>query len=341
MTPPLAPTTIRPASLSTPSWRPCIIVPVYDQPMQLEAVLNRLKTFSTPIILVDDGSHEPTKSLCDKLAPLCARVVHLPKNEGKGGAVMAGFKVAGKLGFTHALQVDADGQIDISELPAFFRLSQKHPSELICGYPKYDKTVPKTRLWGRCLTNFWCSVNSLSLSIVDAMCGLRIYPLDLTLDVCSNTSLGKRMEFDPEILVRLLWAGVRLRNVPVAVTYPKDGVSHFHPFGDNARISLMHTRLFIRMATTFPIIIWSRIVGRSPMSCRRDRSGKKVTPAVAPRTAVAKAVLQPQTSSQKNASEAARRATRAAMQAQSDAERVRSSVCANGNACSPSPKDPA
>lgn len=254
---------------AAPAWRACAIVPVYDQPARLEASIMRLRQTGLPVILVDDGSHEPTKSLCDKLAPLCARVVHHAANQGKGGAVMTGFRTAAKLGFTHALQADADGQIDLSAIPTFLRLSQKHPDELVCGYPKYDSTVPKARLWGRTLTNFWCSLNSLSLSIADAMCGLRVYPLEATTEVCASASIGKRMDFDPEILVRLLWAGVRLRNVPVAVTYPEDGVSHFRPLADNLRISWMHTKLFVRMATSFPIIIWSRIVGRCPAHAGR------------------------------------------------------------------------
>ena len=264
------------------------VVPVYDQPAKLAAVVQQLRHLGLPVVLVDDGSHEPTKSLCDRLAAPQVKVVHHAVNQGKGGAVMTGFKTAGRMGATHVLQIDADGQIDFSAVPNLIRLSAKYPHALICGAPQFDASAPSSRKWGRRVTNFWCSINSLSMDFADAMCGLRVYPLDSALAVCENAKLGRRMDFDPEILVRLLWAGVRVKNVAVSVTYPEDGVSHFAPFKDTMRISWMHAKLFLQMATRMPIILWSRMFGWAPV-CERDddaQAGGAKT-AKAPRAAAA------------------------------------------------------
>lgn len=247
-----------------PGFRPVAIIPVYNQPQCLAEVVADVRKLGLPVYLVDDGSDETTRSLCDRLAEPGVRVIHRTVNGGKGAAVIDGFKVAGRAGYTHALQIDADGQHDRAALPKLLALGQKYPCTLICGYPVYDETVPKARLFGRKLTNFWAAVNSLSLSFEDAMCGLRLYPLDPVLGLVENAKIGRRMEFDPEILVRLLWAGVRIKNIPVRVTYPAEGVSHFNALTDNVRISLMHAKLCVLMLTRLPIILFSRICGRDP-----------------------------------------------------------------------------
>ena len=163
---------------ASPTQRPQIqivaVIPVYDQPAKLESVVQSLRQLALPVIVVDDGSHEPTKSLCDRLAAPQVKVIHQPFNQGKGAAVIVGFKAAVRMGYTHVLQIDADGQLDFSAVPNLIRLAQKFPHALICGTPQFDASAPPARKWGRRVTNFWCSVNSLSLSFGDAMCGLRI-----------------------------------------------------------------------------------------------------------------------------------------------------------------------
>lgn len=328
---------------ASPTQRPQIqivaVIPVYDQPAKLESVVQSLRQLALPVIVVDDGSHEPTKSLCDRLAAPQVKVIHQPFNQGKGAAVIVGFKAAVRMGYTHVLQIDADGQLDFSAVPNLIRLAQKFPHALICGTPQFDASAPPARKWGRRVTNFWCSVNSLSLSFGDAMCGLRIYPLDSALAICENARIGRRMEFDPEILVRLLWAGVRVKNVPVAVTYPKDGVSHYAPFKDTMRISWMHSRLFLQMATRMPIILWSRIFGwtaececpsGSRKSCCSMPKGKTAPQSKAPKTAQpAAAPVKPQAKAAPKRppmtpeeNERARRAFHAATVAKRNADRA-------------------
>jgi hypothetical protein len=172
--------------------------------------------------------------------------------------VMAGLREAARLGFSHALQVDADGQHDLSDLPRFIAASQAAPHALICGYPQYDASVPKGRLYARYLTHVWVWINTLSLSIRDSMCGFRVYPLPATLALIDSVSLGKRMDFDTEILVRLAWRNQPMQWLPTKVHYPLDGLSHFRLWLDNALISKMHAKLFFGMLVRAPLILWHR-----------------------------------------------------------------------------------
>ena len=258
-----------PAPRSCELFRPLALVPVYNHPDTIAAVVKDLRAMHLPVLIVDDGSDERTRAACDALRGVAVTVVHREQNGGKGAAMMTGFKRAAREGYTHVLQIDADGQHDRAAVSRFIQLAHKLPNHLICGYPVYDSSVPKARLWGRKITNFWVAVNSLSLSFEDAMCGMRVYPIEAITEVLENARIGERMEFDPEILVRLLWAGVRVKNAPVAVTYPKDGISHFRGLRDNLRISWMHAKLCTMMLTRLPIILWSRVFGRVP-ECERD-----------------------------------------------------------------------
>ncbi len=239
--------------------KPCAVIPVYNHEGAVPAVVADLRAAGLPCVLVDDAS-----------SPACARVlqqlaeqeqvflVSLAVNQGKGGAVMAGLREAARLGFSHALQVDADGQHDLADVSRFLEQSREHPDALICGFPQYDDSVPKGRLYARYLTHVWVWINGLSLQIPDSMCGFRVYPLPPVLKLIDSVSLGRRMDFDPEILVRLAWRNQPMRWLPTRVHYPQDGLSHFRLFHDNALISKMHTKLFFGMLLRAPAILWRR-----------------------------------------------------------------------------------
>ncbi|MGP4954897.1 glycosyltransferase family 2 protein [Pseudomonas helleri] len=238
---------------------PCAVIPVYNHETAVPAVVEALQAAGLPCVLVDDASSPACSAVLTELA-LHEHIylVRLAVNQGKGGAVMAGLREASRLGFTHALQVDADGQHDLSDVTAFIQASQHNPEALICGYPQYDASVPKGRLYARYLTHVWVWINSLSLSIPDSMCGFRVYPLAPTLALLDSVKLGKRMDFDPEILVRLAWRNQPMQWLATKVHYPQDGLSHFRLFHDNALISAMHTKLFFGMLMRLPSILWRR-----------------------------------------------------------------------------------
>ncbi|MCL2297941.1 MAG: glycosyltransferase family 2 protein [Proteobacteria bacterium] len=233
------------------------IVPVYNHAATVGAVVHALHALALPVILIDDGSDAECAAALDALAAEQASttLLRLPINGGKGTAVIAGLREAHARGYSHALQLDADGQHDAAALPAFLDAMRETPQAVIAGVPHYDASVPKGRLLGRYVTHVWVWINTLSFRIRDSMCGLRIYPLTATLPVLDAMPSQSRMEFDTEILVRLDWAGVPIRHLPVSVRYPLGGVSHFRLWRDNARISGMHARLFFGMLRRLPTLI--------------------------------------------------------------------------------------
>ena len=238
---------------------PCAVIPVYNHETAVPAVVDALLAAGLPCVLVDDASSPACAAVLEHLAQgENIFLIRLAVNQGKGGAVMAGLREASRLGFTHALQVDADGQHDLRDVATFMQVSQQNPEALICGYPQYDASVPKGRLYARYLTHVWVWINSLSLQIPDSMCGFRVYPLAPSLALINSVKLGKRMDFDPEILVRLAWRNQPMRWLPTKVHYPLDGLSHFRLFHDNALISSMHTKLFFGMLIRLPSILWRR-----------------------------------------------------------------------------------
>jgi glycosyltransferase involved in cell wall biosynthesis len=234
----------------------CAVIPVYNHGGTVGGVAARLRAQGLPVLLVDDGSEAATAAQLDALARQDGiRLVRLPHNQGKGAAVIAGMRAAAEQGYTHGLQIDADGQHDAGDAARFVAAAQARPDALICGCPVYDDSVPRARLYGRYATHIWVWINTLSFAVRDSMCGFRIYPLAATLPLLARASLGRRMDFDTEIAVRLVWAGVPVVNQPTRVHYPPGGISHFRVWRDNVLISAMHTRLFFGMLWRLPRLL--------------------------------------------------------------------------------------
>jgi glycosyltransferase involved in cell wall biosynthesis len=238
----------------------CAIVPVYRHESTTRKVAESLSALGLAVILVDDGNSSEGHAILEQVArevPDTILVTHA-KNGGKGKAVISGLKVAFEKGYTHALQVDADGQHDMASIPFFLKAAKKHPNDLVAGMPQYDSSVPKAREQGRKITNFWVAIETLSKDIPDSMCGFRIYPVASTWPVAQKLR-SFRMGFDIEILVRLSWAGMKMRFYPVKVIYPEGGVSNFRVFHDNVAISFTHTRLCLGMMLRLPVILARRL----------------------------------------------------------------------------------
>lgn len=240
------------------AFAPCVLIPCYNHGAMLASVLARLAPFNLPVIVVDDGSDARTKQHIAALDAPQLRVLTLPHNQGKGAAVIAGLRAAAAAGFSHALQLDADGQHQVEDTPRMLAEAERYPHCLISGQPQYDASIPKSRLYGRYITHFWVWVETLSFSLKDSMCGFRVYPLAASLELCDRRAIGQRMDFDTEIMVRLYWQGTPSRFIRTRVTYPPSGVSHFDALHDNLRISWMHTRLFFGMLPRIPQLLSRR-----------------------------------------------------------------------------------
>jgi len=228
----------------------CIIIPVYNHEQALPHVVTAIKPFGLQGFLIDDGS----SATCREVLEDCARregdwltLIVRAENGGKGAAMLDGFRAAIAAGYTHAVQIDADGQHQIDDIPRFLAASLQHPKALIAGVPVFGKDAPLSREYGRQFTNLWVWINTLSFAIGDAMCGFRLYPLAAVERVCKNARISRRMDFDIDIIVRLYWQGVEVINLPTRVSYPLDGVSHFRLWRDNLMISKIHARLFFGM----------------------------------------------------------------------------------------------
>jgi len=237
---------------------PCIIIPVYNHEHAIAHVIANIKGYGIPCLLVNDGS----SAACSAVLEACAKqeadwltLLNRTENGGKGAAVIDGFNEALRLGYTHALQIDADGQHNTDDIPRFLEAGRLHPKAMILGQPVFDETAPKNRLYGRRFTNLWIAINTWSLAIADGMCGFRLYPLSALERLTSTTQIGRGMDFDIDIVVRLYWQGVKAINMPTAVRYPLDGVSHFRLWQDNVRISRLHARLFFGMLIRMPQLL--------------------------------------------------------------------------------------
>ncbi len=213
-----------------------------------------------PIILVDDGSDFECAEVLRVINAQVESVIllTLPDNMGKGGAVKAGIFLAEESGFSHVLQLDADGQHDRGDIDLFLSIAHDHPEDLVLGCPRFDDSIPKHRYYARYLTHVWVWINTLSFQVSDSMCGFRVYPLHQMKSLLDRHTLGNRMEFDVEIVVRWCWCGFGVRNVETKVSYPLGGISHFRGFKDNLLITCMHAKLFFFMLLQFPTLIWKK-----------------------------------------------------------------------------------
>ncbi|MFV0477611.1 MAG: glycosyltransferase family 2 protein [Parahaliea sp.] len=245
----------------------CLLVPVYNHANTLAPLLTRLLPYGLPVFLINDGSGSYCTHTLQTLARKHEAVILIERdhNGGKGAAVKSGLRAAHKQGFSHALQIDADGQHNTDDICALLQCAHRQPQALITGIPLYDN-APRLRYYGRYLTHVWVWIHTLSMDIKDALCGFRVYPLSATLAIINTQHTGNRMDFDPEILVRLHWAGVNIVQYRTRVDYPSDGISHFRSIRDNALISWAHTRLFFGMLKRLPKLLRRKLKRSGPVN---------------------------------------------------------------------------
>jgi glycosyltransferase involved in cell wall biosynthesis len=233
---------------------PCIVIPIHNHQATIASVLDQLVPFGLPCIIVDDGSDIATRHVLEEQGKRhpWVQVLHHPRRSGKGEAVKTGLLRAHEIGFSHALQIDADGQHEVRDIPRFLAEAEAYPEALVLGKPAFGEDAPRSRRLGRRLSQFWVWVETLSLAIADPLLGFRVYPVPKVVALIQQQHLGSYMEFDPEVAVRLYWRGVLIRNVVTAVIYPQDGSSHFRLVRDNVRLSWLYIRLFFGMLYRAP-----------------------------------------------------------------------------------------
>ena len=242
----------------------CFVIPVYNHAVGIANTIEKLKPYDLACIVVDDGSDEACAEVVQRLADVHEHVeaIRHRSNRGKGGAVKTALSRASECGYSHAIQIDADEQHDLSSLEDMLSAARENTDAVILGTPEYDASVPRGRYYGRYATHIWVWINSVSLAIPDAMCGFRIYPLVPVVGLINSDRLGERMDFDIEVLVKLSWRGLRFVSLPVRVRYDQDIPSHFHYIKDNLRISAMHTRLFFGMLVRLPRLLARKLRAR-------------------------------------------------------------------------------
>jgi glycosyltransferase involved in cell wall biosynthesis len=225
--------------------KPCIGIPIYDHGSSIGAVVDSLAEHALPCLIVDDGSHAETRRELDRLEQRYAwvDVVHHAHNRGRGAALRTGYRSAAARGMTHFIQLDADGQHAAADIPRFVEAARQSPDALVLGAPIFDDSVPFHRLHGRKLSQVIVWMETLSTAVADPLCGFRCIPLASVIPLLDAARTGDRMDFDPELIIRMVRAGVPVVNLPTRVCYPESGVSHFRMVEDNLRIAWVYVRL--------------------------------------------------------------------------------------------------
>jgi glycosyltransferase involved in cell wall biosynthesis len=213
--------------------------------------------------IVVDGSTDGSTARIEAMAKddPGLRVIVLPRNAGKGAAVLVGLDEAAKQGFTHVLTMDSDGQHPAELIGVFMAASMSRPHCMVLGRPKFDASAPRIRVIGRQLSNFWTHVETLGAGIGDSLYGFRVYPIAPLRTLMSEQPWMRGFDFDPEAAVRLCWSGVEPINIDAPVRYFKrdeGGVSHFRYCRDNLLLSWMHLRLGLEFLLRLPQLVVRR-----------------------------------------------------------------------------------
>ncbi len=240
-----------------------LVIPVYQHGEPLGAVLEELAAFGLPCFVIDDGSDDATRECLEALAiefPFVELHRHR-HNAGKGVALRTGFRVAAHRGYSHVIHLDADGQHFVPDIPRFLEAMKDHPEALVVGEPQFDDSVPWNRLYGRKLSVWLVWLATMSTAVRDPLIGFRGVPIERTLRLLDRVSTTDRMDFEPELAVRLVWDGAPVVNLPTPVIYPEGGHSNFRAVQDDARLAWLYLRLGLGMFPRLPSLLMRRPVG--------------------------------------------------------------------------------
>ncbi|HTC15677.1 MAG TPA: glycosyltransferase family 2 protein [Steroidobacteraceae bacterium] len=248
----------------TPSATHVVLIPSYN-PGAARALdtVRAARAQWAPVWVVVDGSTDGSAAALTELARSDPqlRVLLRVRNGGKGAALFDGLAEAARLGFTHALTMDSDGQHAAECIAPFMAASLEAPQAMILGEPVFDASAPAIRVKGRRIANWWTNLETLRAGIHDTLFGFRVYPIAPLLAVMRSSRWMRRFDFDAEAVVRLSWRGVPAVNRPAAVRYfssQEGGVSHFNYWRDNALLSWMYARLMLGFLLRLPLLLSRR-----------------------------------------------------------------------------------
>jgi glycosyltransferase involved in cell wall biosynthesis len=254
---------------STPSRTHLVLIPSYNTGAKVLETVRDARAQWNPVWVVVDGSTDGSAGALQQLAggDPGLRVFVLPRNQGKGAAVLHGLEQAREAGFTHALAMDADGQHPADLIPSFMAESQRRPEAMILGKPVFDASAPLLRVRGRRVSNWWTNLETLGAGVADSLYGFRVYPVDALIRVMRGQPWMRRFDFDTEAVVRLAWRGARPVNVDAPVKYltaEEGGVSHFRYGRDNVLLTWMHVRLMLEFFLRLPVLVARRWMKKPP-----------------------------------------------------------------------------
>lgn len=248
-----------------------VLIPSYNPGPKVLETVRAARACWNPVWVVVDGSTDGSGEWLRQLAAgdEGLRVLTLPRNRGKGAAVLHGLRNAAAQGYSHALTMDSDGQHPAQRIREFMAASQRSPQALILGKPVFDASAPRVRVVGRRVSNGWANLETLWAGIGDSLYGFRVYPIEPLIAVMESQRWMRRFDFDVEAAVRLIWRGLAPINLPAPVRYfgvEEGGVSHFDYLRDNLLLTWMHARLFIEFLLRLPTLVWRKARGRHPPS---------------------------------------------------------------------------
>lgn len=220
----------------------CVIIPTYNNDQTLEKLLHDVLAYTQQVIVVNDGSTDKTAEILQKFNQI--DVVSYAKNKGKGYALRKGIRHAYEQGFLYAITIDSDGQHFPGDLPKFVKQIDDHPNSIIIGNRNMDQDgIPGKSSFGNRFSNFWFWFET-GIKLPDTQSGFRLYPLE---PLSKMKFFTRKFEFEIEVIVRAAWKGIEVTTIPIQVYYaPKETrVSHFRPFRDFSRVSVLNTILVI------------------------------------------------------------------------------------------------
>ena len=256
----------------------CVIIPTFNNAGFLKKLLGQVLVFQPQLIVVNDGSTDETADILSSYPSPSIEVITLPRNTGKGAALMAGFKQALEMGFDHAITLDSDSQHRAADIPAFLEVLENESPLLLIGSRQLDQeNVPGKNRFANRFSSFWFRVET-GIRLKDTQSGFRLYPIR---ELEGMPLFSGKYEFELELLVKAAWKGVPIREIPINVYYPPGGerVSHFRPFRDFLRITLLNfLLLFLGLAYYRPRNMYRKYRSKTLKQIIREDIIKSGTP---------------------------------------------------------------